>query len=127
MNQDESYNGELSSSEMPRTERRRHRVYVTRNTEYHFRDGVCLAVRSRQNGEFLQGHLAIGRRSQGSLQFVAGGGFVPNVGEPKPGEGLFFDANGRELLTSAILRVERPTADLVRAYPKRPVRPLRSA
>ncbi|MFO0673294.1 MAG: hypothetical protein U0235_27385 [Polyangiaceae bacterium] len=26
-------------------DRRRHRVYVTKNTEYHFRDGFCVAVR----------------------------------------------------------------------------------
>ena len=33
------------------TERRRHRVYMTRNTEYHFRDGVCVAVRDRRTGD----------------------------------------------------------------------------
>ena len=43
-------------------ERRRHRVYVTRNTEYHFRDGFCVAVRDRRSGDFLQGHLAVQRR-----------------------------------------------------------------
>jgi hypothetical protein len=107
-------------------DRRRHRVYVTRNTEYHFRDGVCVAVRDRRKGEFLQGHLAIGRRSQGSLKFLRGGGFFPNVGEPGAGEALFFGADGRELLTSPIERVERPVAEVVRAYPKRPARPSQS-
>ena len=29
-------------------DRRRHRVYVTKNTEYHFRDGFCVAVRDRR-------------------------------------------------------------------------------
>src|SRR6187549_387121 len=41
------------------TERRRHRVYMTRNTEYHFRDGVCVAVRDRRTGDWLPGHLAL--------------------------------------------------------------------
>jgi hypothetical protein len=43
-------------------DRRRHRVYVTRNTEYHFRDGYCVAVRDRRTGDFLHGHLALRRR-----------------------------------------------------------------
>jgi hypothetical protein len=25
-------------------ERRRHRVFLTRNTEYHFRDGICVSA-----------------------------------------------------------------------------------
>ena len=37
----------------PGQERRReHRVYVTRNTEYHFRAQTCVAVRDRKTGRF---------------------------------------------------------------------------
>ena len=35
-------------------ERRRHRVFVTRNTEYHFRDGFCIAVRDRRTGQLAE-------------------------------------------------------------------------
>jgi hypothetical protein len=98
-------------------ERRRHRVYVTRNTEYHFRDGFCVAVRDRRTGEFLHGHLALKRRFQGGLKFYPNGGIAPNSGEPRPGESLYFSHDGHDLVTSALERVERPSRELAAAYP----------
>jgi hypothetical protein len=100
-------------------ERRRHRVYLTRNTEYHFRDGFCVAVRDRRTGDFLHGHLALHRRVHGGLKFHAGGGIAPNDGEPRPGESLYFASDGRDLVTSALEGVERPSRDVVSAYPRR--------
>ena len=104
-------------------ERRRHRVYVTRNTEYHFRDGFCVAVRDRRSGDFLQGHLAVQRRVHGGLKFFANGAIFPNPGDPRPGEALYFAADGRDLVTSPIERIERPAKALVEAYPEPPRRP----
>lgn len=101
-------------------ERRRHRVYVTRNTEYHFRDGFCVAVRDRRTGDFLQGHLAVRRRLHGGLKFFGNGAIVPNAGEPQPGEALYFAADGRDLVTSIVERVDRPAKALVDAYPEPP-------
>ncbi len=99
-------------------ERRRHRVYVTRNTEYHFRDGFCVAVRDRRTGEFLHGHLALRRRLQGGLKFFPSGGIAANPGEPRPGEALCFDApDDRDLVTSPLERVARPNKELIAAYP----------
>jgi hypothetical protein len=110
-------------------ERRRHRVFVTRNTEYHFRDGFCIAVRDRRTGDFLEGHLALQRRVTGGLRFFSNGGISPNGGEPQPGESLYFAGNSkdpeaseakqRELVTSPLESVERPSRDLVEAYPGR--------
>jgi hypothetical protein len=100
-------------------ERRRHRVYVTRNTEYHFRDGFCIAVRDRRSGDFLHGHLALQRRVHGGLKFFSDGGIAPNAGEPKAGESLYFAAEGRDLVTSPLEGVERPSKELVGAYPGR--------
>jgi hypothetical protein len=110
-------------------ERRRHRVFVTRNTEYHFRDGFCIAVRDRRTGDFLEGHLALQRRVNGGLRFFPNGGIAPNGGEPLPGESLYFAGDGRdphsaaarnrELVTSPLESVERPSRDLVEAYPRR--------
>lgn len=111
------------SGERPIRERRRHRVYVTRNTEYHFRDGFCVAVRDRRTGDFLPGHLALQRRAAGGLKFFANGGIVPNAGEPKTGEALFFAADGRDLVTSPIESIDRPSKALVQAYPEPPVPP----
>jgi hypothetical protein len=98
-------------------ERRRHRVYVTKNTEYHFRDGFCIAVRDRRSGDFLHGHLALRRRVHGGLRFYMNGAILPNPGEPAPGEALYFATDGRDLVTSPLERVERPTKDVVLAYP----------
>lgn len=105
-------------------ERRRHRVYVTRNTEYHFRDGFCVAVRDRRSGEFLHGHLALQRRIHGGLKFFLNGAIAPNPGEPRPGEALYFATVGaardeglRDLVTSPLERVERPSKELTSAYP----------
>jgi hypothetical protein len=100
-------------------ERRRHRVYLTRNTEYHFRDGFCVAVRDRRTGEFLHGHLALHRRVHGGLKFLETGGMSPNAGEPRPGESLYFASDGRDLVTSALEGVERPSREVVSAYPRR--------
>lgn len=98
-------------------DRRRHRVYVTRNTEYHFRDGFCVAVRDRRSGDFLPGHLAIRRRLHGGLKFYVNGAIVPNPGDPTPGEALYFAAEGRDLVTSPLERVDRPAKAMVEAYP----------
>jgi hypothetical protein len=90
---------------------------VTRNTEYHFRDGFCVAVRDRRTGEFLHGHLALKRRVQGGLKFFTNGGIAPNPGDPRPGESLYFATGGRDLVTSPLESIERPSRELVDAYP----------
>jgi hypothetical protein len=116
-----------SASSYGGPERRRHRVFVTRNTEYHFRDGFCIAVRDRRTGDFLEGHLALRRRVNGGLRFFSNGGIMPNGGDPQPGESLYFSsdardpeaAKSRELVTSPLESVERPPRALVDAYPSR--------
>jgi hypothetical protein len=101
-------------------DRRRHRVYVTRNTEYHFRDGFCIAVRDRRTGEFLHGHLALRRRVHGGLKFSHNGGISPNPGEPREGESLYFASEDRDLVTSPLESVQRPPREVVSAYPGGP-------
>ena len=103
--------------EAPASERRRHRVYVTKNTEYHFRDGYCVAVRDRRTGEFLHGHLALRRRVHGGIKFYLNGAIVPNPGDPRPGEALYFATDGRDLVTSPLEAVERPSKEIAAAYP----------
>lgn len=113
-----SGNGNKALSSFEGADRRRHRVYVTRNTEYHFRDGFCVAVRDRRTGDFIQGHLALRRRIHGGLKFYLNGSIVPNPGEPNVGEALYFASGGRDLVTSPLERVERPTKELTQAYPR---------
>lgn len=107
-------NGSDCTQEM--RDRRRHRVYITRNTEYHFRDGLCVAVRDRRTGTFMQTHLALRRRVHGGLRFSLNGAIVANPGEPRPGEALYFEWAERDLVTSPLERIERPAREVVETY-----------
>lgn len=100
-----------------RPERRRHRMFVTRNTEYHFRDSVCVAVRDRRSGTWLPSHLALHRRVTGRVRFQDNGVAIPFGGLPEVGEALYFGDDGRELVTSLLTSIERPAKVLVTAYP----------
>jgi len=108
---------EASTAAFLGVERRRHFVYITRNTEYHFRDKTCVAVRDRRTGDFLRGHLALNRRLRGTVRFFGNGAICPSIGEPRVGEALFFESDGRDLLTSPLERIDRPSKDTVELYP----------
>ncbi|MEM7610034.1 MAG: hypothetical protein AAF411_32200 [Myxococcota bacterium] len=98
------------------TERRIHKVFVTRNTEYHVRKDRCVAVKDRRTGSWVDGHLAAGGRVSGGLRFHESGGVTPNDGLPSVGESLFFCTEGRDLVTSPVVSVQRPARDIVAEY-----------
>jgi hypothetical protein len=106
----------LSNHRYRGPERRVHRLFVTRNTEYHFRGERCVAVRDRRTGQWLQSHLAVDRKLAGGVRFFENGTAVPSCEEPKVGEALYFDDEGRELITSVLASIERPTKDIVACY-----------
>ncbi|MCB9667736.1 MAG: hypothetical protein H6715_06440 [Myxococcales bacterium] len=93
-------------------ERRINRVYVTRNTEYHIRRDVCVAVRDRETGRWLTSHMALHRQVCGGLKFSEHG-VVPNSGMPQIGESLYFQSSGHDLITSVVTSVERPSREVV--------------
>ncbi len=99
-------------------ERRRHRVYVTHNTEYHTRDDLCIAVRDRKTGQWVPNHKALGHRMTGSLHTPTHAGDFPFRYAPEPGDQVVFD-DGRKhhVITSELERVTRPPRDLVAVYP----------
>jgi hypothetical protein len=99
-------------------ERRQHSMYVTRNTEYHFRGNECVAVRDRRTRQWLAGHLALRRRLSGGIRITIDGTCIPTLEAPGVGEALYFGDDGRELITSALSEVSRPERDVVRAYPE---------
>ena len=107
MSPDSSYSG---------PNRRRHRTFVTKNTEYHFRDDLCVAVRDRRSGKWLPSHLAVARRVSCGVHFHPNGTAVPTSRRPELGEALYFGDDGRELITSALCGVERPSRETVRQY-----------
>ena len=100
----------------PGPERRIHTVYVTRNSEYHVRAEVCIAVRSRAQHDWTRDHPALGRKMEGSLRFHSDG-VQPVPGRPAIGDAIYFRRDDRDLITSRIERVERPVRDVVVTYP----------
>lgn len=97
-------------------ERRRYRLFVTRNTEYHCRDNVCVAVRDRRSDVWVRAHLALHRRVTGGVKVLPNGTAIPSCDDPRVGEALYFGEDGRELITSVLCGVERPSPAVVRAY-----------
>jgi hypothetical protein len=104
------------------TDRRRHRVYVTRNTEYHLRDGVCVAVRDRVSNRFRSAHIALNLKLEGGVRIYPNGSVIPNQTHPSVGDAMFFnfaspDGEERQIVTSKIEKIDRPLKRDVLAYP----------
>ena len=97
-------------------ERRIHRVFVTRNTEYHVKRGTCVGVRDRETGSWMQAHFAVARSVMGSIRFFDQGGMTATPGLPRVGESMYFEASGRDLVTSSVVSVERPRPEIVQQY-----------
>ena len=103
-------------------ERRIHKVYVTRNTEYHVREGVCVAVRDRNGGGFHTAHIALSLRVEGAVRIYSNGGVIPHANAPEAGDSIYFtyrrpDGEERQIVTSRLLSVERPAKAVVASYP----------
>jgi hypothetical protein len=103
-------------------ERRRNRVLVTNNSEYHCRDGSCVAVRDRHTGQFLRGHQAIGKRMAGGMR-IKPDGCIAGISPPDAlleGEQLCFSScDGdlqHDLITSPLLAIERPPKEVTIRY-----------
>jgi hypothetical protein len=98
-------------------ERRTRVVYVTRNTEYHFKGGRCIAVRERASGSWLLTHPALNRKISGSIRFNRNLEAYPTLEEPRVGEGLLFASGGEDVVTSNLISIGRPEKATVGCYP----------
>lgn len=103
------------------SERRRHRVIVTRNTEYHLKEDVVVAVRDRGSKRWCEGHLAVSLRVEGGVRIFDNGAVVPSLEGPQPGDAMYFtykseSGHARQLITSKIEAVERTPKKDVLAY-----------
>ena len=103
------------------SERRRHRLVVTRNTEYHLKDHVCVAVRDRSTKKWCLGHMAVSLKVEGGVRFHDNGAVVPSLEDPLIGDAIFFCYVGpggdeRQLVTSRIEAIGRPTKKDVLTY-----------
>ncbi len=95
-------------------DRRHHRVYVTRHTEYHVRGGKVVAVRPRGAREWLDAHSALDMRIEGK---IPQGMWVPQAGPPRPGERLYLVIDERDVVTSPVVAIVRPPRTTVSEYP----------
>jgi hypothetical protein len=93
-------------------ERRRHRALITKNTEYHLKDGICVAVRDRKTGQWCREHPALTMR----LVMVSSPDGGPTNSHPVGGRAYFLDESQRNLLTSLVERVVRPPREAVSVY-----------
>jgi len=98
-------------------ERRRRKVYLTRNTEYHFLDEVCVAVRHRDSGHWRMAHVALQRTLSGCVSFNEHGEVQPKASPPGLGDSLFFSAEGVDVITSTLTDVARPLPQTIATYP----------
>lgn len=97
-----------------RIERRRHRQFITHNTEYHLRGDVCVAVRDRRSGSWLTEHDALGTRLMGCLACTPHGFSLVASGEL--GSSLWFNHHGMDVVTSAVEDVQRPPKAAILHY-----------
>ncbi len=99
-------------------DQRHHKLYVTRNTEYHVRDGRVIAVRERGRRIWVPDHRAIGMFVLGRIR---GDSMVPKREDPEPGDRMYLAEEGgkgpQDLVTSTVLAIERPAREVVAAYP----------
>jgi|SRR5579859_2825332 len=103
-------------------ERRRHTVLVTENSEYHCRDGWCVAVRDRATGHFVPDHHALGCRVTYGVRYGSHGG-IERVTEPADlfvGDRICLstkrDGQESEVITSPLVAITRPPRYIVARY-----------
>ena len=96
-------------------ERRIHRVYVTRNTEYHTRANICVGVRDRCSGEWLERHIALRKPLCGSIKFESGAS-SPTAGRPSWATLSISTTGSLDVVTSTLESVERPPKSTVEVY-----------
>jgi len=89
-------------------ERRRHRVFSTRFTEYHLRDDECVGVRDIQSGDWSRDHAALRLRA---VQ-------IPPMGQDRlwVGRRLQFWGRYADVLTSPVQATGRPQRSFVEGY-----------
>ena len=99
-------------------ERRRHRMFVTLNSEYHVRGDVCVAVRRIGTGKWIEKAKAIKARLVGSISSLSevlyASPSFPRVGQSL----LFINDEGEDIVTTRVCDIRRPPREAVAHYPE---------
>ena len=93
---------------MPRVNRRRHRVFVTKHTEYHLRDNQCIGVRDRTSGTWIRHHVALRLEAPHLPPWDRGHAHL--------GHRIRFRGRSGDVLTSAVVAVGRPVQQALVSY-----------
>ncbi|MEL6547410.1 MAG: hypothetical protein AAFQ82_22495, partial [Myxococcota bacterium] len=88
-------------------------TFVTANSEYHMRSGVCVAVRDLRHGELTREHPAVGSKMLGGIGYREELGYSAHYGTPSEGEKICFS---NDVLTSPVSSVRRPPLEIVALY-----------
>lgn len=89
-------------------DRRRHRVFFTRHTEYHLRGDECVGVRDRVSGTWLSDHAALRLRALRLPSVLRSDEWI--------GQRIQFWGSRTDVLTSPVVAVDRPGIDQIGAY-----------
>lgn len=81
-----------------------YQVFLTRNSEYHLQRHVCVGVRDRRTGSWVEGHPALQRALTSTVRTA---GELAVLQRPQLGESLEFDLDGAPLRTSPVLNIEQ--------------------
>lgn len=94
-------------------ERRKYRVFITENTEYHMREQTCVAVRDNKSRQWLNEHQAVGSKVIGGVLVASSGSWKVNFGAADIGERICFAS---DLLTTPVRDISRPGVNTVENY-----------
>lgn len=106
-------------------ERRRRIVYFTRNTEYHLKDGVCVAIRDRRSQALHAARAPLEFKLEGGAKVYSNGATLVDAALPSVGDAICFVGAGeggqvKHVVTSRVEKIERPSkADLTLYPPER--------
>ncbi len=89
-------------------DRRRHRVFFTRHTEYHLRGDECVGVRDRNSGTWLNNHAALRLRALRLPDMFSSEEWI--------GLRIQFWGSRNDVLTSPVVAVARPELSQIGAY-----------
>jgi hypothetical protein len=95
-------------------ERRHHKVFITKHTEYHVRSNMVVAVRPRGSKQWLRCHKALAMKIEGYIEVD---NLIPRPGVPKPGQRLFLATEDNDVVTSPVVAIVRPPRATVGEYP----------
>jgi hypothetical protein len=89
-------------------DRRLHRLFVTRHTEYHLRNGECVGVRDLETGRWVWNHAAL------RLHAID----LPRRGSDHVwlGRRLQFWGRDTDVVTSPVVSVARPSKHCLEHY-----------